>query len=71
MKNNRLLTTTIFLVLINLNTNIMAQTIPGEKDPNISKDTRVFLKALNSGDGPPLEALSPKDARQVLVGAQN
>lgn len=49
----------------------MAQTIPGEKDPNISKETRVFLKALNSGDGPPLEALAPKDARQVLIDAQN
>src|SRR5690554_7129242 len=59
------------LILINLNTNIMAQIIPGEKDPNISKDTRAFLKALNSGDGPPLEELSPKDARQVLVDAQN
>src|SRR5690554_987253 len=59
------------LILINLNTSIMAQIIPGEKDPNISKDTRAFLKALNSGDGPPLEELSPKDARQVLVDAQN
>lgn len=60
----------IFFILINLNTSIMAQITPGEKDPNISKETRVFLKALNSGDGPPLEKLSPKDARQVLVGAQ-
>src|SRR5690606_36034436 len=59
------------LILINLNTGIMAQTILGEKDPNISKDTRAFLKALNSGDGPPLEELSPKEARQVLVDAQN
>ncbi len=49
----------------------MAQTIPGEEDPNISKDTRIFLKALNSGDGPPLEKLAPKDARQVLTDAQN
>ncbi|MBC9796427.1 alpha/beta hydrolase [Sinomicrobium sp. FJxs] len=49
----------------------MAQTTPGEKDPNISKETRVFLKALNSGGGPPLEALAPKDARQVLIDAQN
>lgn len=48
----------------------MAQSIPGDKDPNISKDTRAFLKVLNSGDGPPLEKLSPKDARQVLVNAQ-
>ncbi len=62
---------TFLIILITLNTKSMAQTIPGEKDPNISKETRVFLKALNSGDGPPLEALSPKDARQVLIGAQN
>ncbi|RYJ42823.1 alpha/beta hydrolase [Flavobacterium beibuense] len=48
----------------------MAQTIPGEKDPNISKETRIFLTALNSGDGPPLESLPPKEARQVLVNAQ-
>ncbi|WP_130736063.1 alpha/beta hydrolase [Flavobacterium sp. J27] len=48
----------------------MAQSIPGEKDPNISKNTRLFLEALNSGDGPPLEKLTPKEARQVLVDAQ-
>jgi hypothetical protein len=29
-----------------------------------------FLEALNSGGGPPIEQLSPKDARQVLVDAQ-
>jgi acetyl esterase len=44
----------------------IAQLIPEEKDPNISKDTRAFLKVLNSGDGAPLGKLSPKDARQVL-----
>lgn len=48
----------------------MAQLILAAQDSNISKDTRVFLEALNSGDGPPLETLAPKDARQVLVGAQ-
>lgn len=69
MKNIKLSIVTIVFILINLN--IMAQTIPGEKDPNISKETRAFLKVLNSGDGPPLEKLSPKEARQVLVGAQN
>lgn len=70
MKSIILLLATSF-ILINLNTSIMAQTIPGEKDPNISKDTRVFLKALNGSGGPPLESLSAKDARQVLVNAQN
>jgi len=48
----------------------MAQSIPGEKDPNISKETRAFLAVLNGSDGPSLEQLSPKDARQVLVDAQ-
>src|SRR5690606_13084641 len=71
MKQIRLSVTTIFFILINLNSNIMSQTIPGEKDPNISKDTRAFLEVLNSGDGPPLEELTAKDARQVLVDVQN
>jgi acetyl esterase len=68
MKQIRLPVATVLIILTNLN--IMAQSIPGEKDPNISKDARAFLKVLNSGDGPPLEKLSPKDARQVLVNAQ-
>tara|TARA_Y100001001_G_scaffold95343_1_gene93051 strand:+ start:771 stop:1817 length:1047 start_codon:yes stop_codon:yes gene_type:complete len=71
VKQNKFLGTTILIILITFNSNLMSQTIPGEKDPNISKDTRAFLAVLNSGDGPPLEELSPKDARQVLVGAQN
>jgi len=49
----------------------MAQTLPAEKDPNISKDTRLFLKALNNSGGAPLETLPPKDARKVLTDAQN
>ncbi len=50
----------------------MAQERPyeGENDPHIFTGVRTFLKALNSGDGKPLEQLSPVDARQVLVGAQ-
>lgn len=31
---------------------------------------KAFLKALNSGDGPPLETLPPLEAREVLVNAQ-
>lgn len=61
----------LLFIIINLNTGIMAQTIPAEKDPNISKDTRVFLKALNGSGGKPLEALAAKEARQVLIDAQN
>lgn len=39
-------------------------------DPRLSRGTKAFLKALNSAGGPPLETLSPVEARQVLVDAQ-
>lgn len=39
-------------------------------DPAIDHRVRAFLKELNSAGGPPMETMSPKDARQVLVGAQ-
>lgn len=50
----------------------MAQQRPykGENDPRIFTEVRTFLQALNSGDGKPMELLSPEEARQVLVGAQ-
>ena len=41
-----------------------------EEDPSLSVATKQFLAALNSGDGPPIESMSPADARQVLIGAQ-
>jgi acetyl esterase len=53
-----------------ISTAAIAQTNSAAQDPNISKDIRGFLKALNSGNGKPLETLAPKDARLVLVGAQ-
>jgi acetyl esterase/lipase len=37
---------------------------------NVEHHTQQFLNALESGGGKPLETLSPKDARAVLVGAQ-
>lgn len=61
------------ILLLTLNTTIMAQqniVQPAAQDPNIGKETRAFLEALNSGGGEPLETLSPAEARQVLVGAQ-
>lgn len=36
--------------------------------PGIEHNVQSFLDALNSGTGKPLEALSPQDARSVLVG---
>jgi len=41
-----------------------------ENDPRIFIQVRDFLKALNSGNGKPIEQLSPADARAVLVNAQ-
>ncbi len=38
-------------------------------DPRLSRETKAFLKVLNSG-GTPLESLTPAEAKQVLVNAQ-
>lgn len=38
--------------------------------PGVERTTQGFLDALTAGGGQPLETLSPKDARAVLVGAQ-
>jgi acetyl esterase/lipase len=48
----------------------IAPKLKAENDPRILIKVRQFLKALNSGDGKPIEQLSPADARQVLVDAQ-
>ena len=39
-------------------------------DPRLSRGVKAFLKVLNSSGGPPLEALPPLEAREVLVNAQ-
>jgi acetyl esterase/lipase len=39
-------------------------------DGIVEHNTQAFLDVLNAGTGKPLEQLSPKDARAVLVGAQ-
>ncbi|MBO9151338.1 alpha/beta hydrolase [Chitinophaga sp. GCM10012297] len=42
-----------------------------ENDERIFVQVRGFLKQLNAGNGKPIEQLSPADARNVLIGAQN
>jgi len=62
-----------FIAVILLAANALtAQERPykGENDPEVFSGVQSFLKALNSGNGTPIEQLSPADARQVLVGAQ-
>jgi len=60
------------IAFLSLNIIAMAQErqYKGENDPQVFTEVRSFLKALNSGDGKPLEQLSVADARGVLVGAQ-
>jgi acetyl esterase/lipase len=61
-------------LFITINTFIMAQPnklVKAEEDPHIFNQVRDFLKALNSGDGKPIEQLSPAEARAVLTNAQN
>jgi acetyl esterase/lipase len=38
--------------------------------PVAERTTRAFLDALNGSGGKPMETMSPRDARQVLIGAQ-
>lgn len=45
-------------------------TIPAAQDPNIGRETKAFLNALNNGGGKPLEQMTPQEARLVLVNAQ-
>jgi acetyl esterase/lipase len=49
----------------------MKKLTPAEKDPHILTEIRKFLAVLNSGNGKPMEQLSPTAARQVLTDANN
>lgn len=55
-------------VILSLTTG--TQPIDPAQDPHIESNVKAFLNVLNSGDGKPLEELSPVDARAVLTGAQ-
>lgn len=47
-----------------------ARPFKGAEDPQIFTEVRAFLKGLNAGGGKPMEEMSPAEARQVLVSAQ-
>jgi acetyl esterase/lipase len=49
---------------------INAQTIDPASDPHIESHVKAFLNVLNSGNGKPIEQLSPEDARALLVTVQ-
>lgn len=46
------------------------KTIDPSSNPQVERHVQDFLKALSSAGGPPLETLSPAEARRILVGAQ-
>jgi len=43
---------------------------PFDQDPQLSREVRSFLKALNAPGAVPIETLAPVEARKVLEGAQ-
>ncbi|EIP7628472.1 acetyl esterase/lipase [Pantoea alhagi] len=50
-----------------------ATAVASEKPVNLPAPTagvQAFLNVLNSGDGKPMEQMTPQEARQVLIGAQ-
>ncbi|MDP1812815.1 MAG: alpha/beta hydrolase [Leadbetterella sp.] len=48
----------------------LAQPLDFKNDQRLSRETRSFLIGFNSSGGPPLETLTPIQAREVLAGAQ-
>src|SRR5690606_40239038 len=40
------------------------------EDPRLAREVKVFLKKLNGAGGPPLETLTPLQARKALADAQ-
>ena len=58
-----------FLSMITVSLSLSAAFAAG--GPGVGQKVQAFLNELESGDGPPLEQLSPTDARAVLANAQN
>lgn len=65
-----LLAVAVAAVVLNADAQAVSPVNPAT-DPAIESHTKAFLNVLNSGNGKPLEQLSPVDARAVLTGAQN
>lgn len=70
MKTKMNIKAAMLLTALAIGTQVKAQSTDPAKDPQIESNTKAFLNVLNSAKGKPIEALSPKDARLVLLGAQ-
>lgn len=71
MKTSNILKVSVLGLAIAFNTKVRAQVISPAQDPHIESHVKAFLDILNSGNGKPIEQLSPNDARAVLSGAQS
>lgn len=71
MKTPSIIKNAAVVAALALGTTVNAQVVDRAQDPHIESHVKAFLNVLNSGNGKPLEQLSPKDARAVLTGAQN
>src|SRR5260221_12877052 len=62
----------IFHIAMNKRSTILDTASPIEpaSNPKVEHKTRGFLKGLNSGEGTPVEQLSPKKARDLLAALQ-
>lgn len=71
MKTNTTLKVALLFGALTIGNKLKAQSVNPSTDPRIESNTKAFLNVLNSGNGKPIESLSPKDARAVLSGAQS
>ena len=71
MKKSSVLKASALGLGLALSVQVNAQIINPSQDPQIESHVKAFLNVLNSGNGKPLEQLSPADARAVLTGAQS
>ncbi|MBC7935569.1 MAG: alpha/beta hydrolase [Rhizobacter sp.] len=67
--NHRIIKVSVLLLIVVITgSSLFAQAKNNATDPNLTTAVKDFLKVVNSG--PPLETMSPYDARKVLVNAQ-
>ncbi|QEM11727.1 alpha/beta hydrolase [Mucilaginibacter rubeus] len=71
MKTKMTIKAALLFGALTIGTELKAQSSDPATDPQIESGTKAFLNILNSGNGKPIESLSPKDARAVLSGAQS
>jgi acetyl esterase len=60
----------IALITLGLCNSVQGQVVDPAQDPHIESHVKAFLNVLNSGNGKPIEQLSPAEARALLTTVQ-